>query len=153
MMPKKTAGDYRALNNATILGRYSIPHIQDFTTKLHGVPIFSKLDLVSAYHQVPVGPSDVSKMAVITPFKLFEIVRMPLGLRNAAQTFQHFMDQVIRGLTFVYNYIHDILIASKGSEDHRNHLRMVFECLQAQEILTLLYLEYRSDARYNTHAF
>ena len=60
---------------------------------------------------------------------------MLFGLRNVAQTFQHFMDQVLHGLTFAYNYIHDLLIANKDSEEHKNHLHMVFERLHDHEIL------------------
>lgn len=87
---------------------------------------FRKWDLIRGYHQVPVSPRDIPKTAVIIPFGLFEFLRMPFGLKNAAQTFQRLMDVVLRGLSFVFVYLDDILIASSSREEHLSHLRLLF---------------------------
>lgn len=54
---------------------------------------------------------------------------MPFELRNAAQTFQWCIDQVIRVLHICFAYIDGILVATATPEQDEVHLRQLFQRL------------------------
>ncbi|GBP18502.1 hypothetical protein EVAR_12963_1 [Eumeta japonica] len=134
LMRKKDDGwrpcnDYRTLNARTISDRYPIRYIQDFTYQLLGFQMFFKIDLAKAYNQIPFQEEDIPKTHIITPFELFKFPFMTVGLRNATNIYQRFIDEVLQGLDFTYGYLNDILVFCKTEEQHYEHLEMVFKRL------------------------
>lgn len=67
--------------------------------------MFSKIDLLQAYHQIPMNKSDIEKSAVITSFGPFECMFMSFGLRNSNSTFQIFMDNIFMDVDCIFIYI------------------------------------------------
>ncbi|KRZ51160.1 Retrovirus-related Pol polyprotein from transposon 17.6 [Trichinella nativa] len=79
-------------------------------------------------------PQDIAKIAITTPFGHFEFLKMPFGLRNAAQSFQQFIDTVTRGIEGCFVYIDDILLASASVKEHFVLLKKVLQRLKAYGI-------------------
>ena len=126
----RPCGDYRRLNLITEPDHYPLPNMADLVSNLHGARIFSKLDLLKGYFQVPVYPEDVPKTAVITPFGTYTFNFSTFGLRNSGATFQRLMDGILGDLPFCACYVDDILIFSGNTNEHIQHLREVLKRLR-----------------------
>ncbi|GFX06934.1 hypothetical protein TNCV_1202491 [Trichonephila clavipes] len=127
----RPVGDYRQLNSVTEFDSYPMPYLNDFAHALHGKRIFSKIDIFKAFHQIPIAECDIPKTAVTTPWGLYEYTHLCFGLVNAPQTFMRFMHEVLRGLPFFFFYLDDILCYSENAEEHRSHLRTIFQRLSS----------------------
>jgi Reverse transcriptase (RNA-dependent DNA polymerase) len=131
----RPCGDFRLLNLITTADKYPLPNMADFAARLDGCRVFSKLDLNKVYLQVPVAEADIPKTALITPFGLFEFVRMPFSLKSIGMTLRRMMDAIFADLPFVFIYLDDVLIASRSAEEHQHHLRLVFQLLSRNGLL------------------
>ena len=55
---------------------------------------------------------------------------MPFGLRNAGNTFQQFMHEVMGDLEFVFIFMDDIFVSSPDRKTHLEHLDTIFQRLK-----------------------
>ncbi len=134
LVPKKDGswrpcGDYRRLNAVTIPDRYPLPNMQSLNDRIARCTVFSKIDLVKAYHQIPIAEEDIQKTEIATPFGLWEFLFMAFGLRNAAQALQRLKDNFLMGLDYVFSFLDDDGVFSKSKEQHWTHLRTLFATL------------------------
>ena len=124
--------DYRRLNSITVKNRYPLPLISDLLDRLKHASVFSKIDLRGAYNLLRIAEGDEWKTAFRTPYGLFEYKVMPFGLTNAPASFQHLMNHNFRDMLddFAIIYLDDILVFSRSTEDHEQHVIQVLERLR-----------------------
>ena len=87
--------DYQDLNKISMKNRYPLPRIDELINNLKGANFFTKLDLKSGYHQIPIESIDVWKTTFKTKEGLFEWLVMIFGLTNAPTTFMRYMDDLL----------------------------------------------------------
>ena len=83
---------------------------------------------------MPMNAANIPKTAITTPFSLFEFTRMTIGMRNDGNTFQRLNDRTLSSVENAFPYLDDILVFSRGEEDHCRHLQETFSSLRAARL-------------------
>ncbi|MCO5546950.1 hypothetical protein L7F22_000389 [Adiantum nelumboides] len=127
--------DYRALNKLTVKNRFPVPRIEYLFDKLQGSTYFSRIDLKSGYHQIQIVLEDIHKTAFRTTFGLYEFLVMLFGLTNAPAIFNRMMERIFRvHRAYTGVFFDDIIVYSKSLEEHKEHLKAVFQALQENKL-------------------
>jgi hypothetical protein len=128
--------DYRQLNAKTISDAHPLMDQRDIRDSLIHCPYRSKLDAVSGYWQIPMTKAASEKAAFVTPWGQYTPTCMPFGLTNAPPAFQRYMTQILGHAfgTYAWVYIDDVLVYSRTFEEHKEHLKQVFERFKEHHI-------------------
>ena len=119
--------DLRKLNKQTIKDSYPLTNIQEILHSLQGAMVFSSLDACGAYHAVRIKTGSRACTAFISPFGMFQYIRMPFGLANNGSVYRRMLDVAMEGVErdFWTSYLDDILKFSQGAWKHFGHLSQV----------------------------
>ena len=128
----RICGDYRDLNTQTKADAEPLPLPEEILDALQGSRIFSKMDLLKGFNQIPIAANSRPYMAVSTPDGLYQPTVMPFGVRNAPGAFQREMRRVLRDKLHrgVEVFIDDIIIHSASEDEHIELLRWVLQRLR-----------------------
>ena len=134
-VPKKTGDvrivfDYRKINEITKKHMYPIPKTSGLFEKFRGKRYITSLDLKGGYWHIPIHEDDKHKTAFIFDGKIYQWNVMPFGPTNAPMYFQQCMREIFGDLDFVTIYLDDISILSDTLEEHKTHLKIIFERLK-----------------------
>ena len=141
--------DYRQLNKRIITSRAPdrngkirkvisncpIPTIKSLLARLEGCKYFSILDLRSGYHHIGLTKQSKPLTAFTTHSGKFQWNVLPFGIGIGVQTFSFVINKAIGHCSdFAANYLDDIIVFSRTTEDHMEHLERIFAALQIADL-------------------
>ena len=141
--------DYRVLNSLLppvnkahskakgILSLVPLPKIDEIYAQLKGSKVYSAIDMRSGYFHLGLSDEAKPKTAFVPggPHGAkYEFNRCPFGLSQAPAYFQRLVHEVLKGITFAFGYLDDILIFSPDNKTHLEHLEIVFQRLREADL-------------------
>ena len=131
----RPCSDFRALNEKTIVDAHPLPLLRDFTSKIHGAEKFSKVDLRSAFFNIPIWPAHRHKTLTLSPWGGSYIYnRLPFGLASGPASWQKCLESVLEGIEDIFIYLDDVLVWGKTKKHHDEVLNQVLERLAANDM-------------------
>lgn len=127
----RICGDYKSTINKYLEDvKYPLPLIDELFASLRG-ELFTKLDLSNAYNQLMLDESSQLLCAWSTHLGIFKMTRLPFGVKPAAAIFQKTIENILRGISNVVNYLDDIIITGRNLEDHVKTIELVLSKLES----------------------
>ena len=117
--------DYsETINKYTYLDAYPLPNLDNLVNEIANYKYYSKIDLRSAYHLVPIREDERHFTAFEANGHLFQFKRISFGLTNGVSGFQRVMSDFIQSkrLQNTFAYLDDITICGKSIEEHDKNL-------------------------------
>ena len=133
-MPRMVIDYSRTINCHTSKDAFPFPNMQDVLDQAAENTTFSKIDLKSAYHQIPLHRKDMSFNEFEVNGRLFEFTRLPFSVTNAVAAFQQEMTAFVRrhNLKRTRPYLDDVIIGGRSEEEHQENLKNFLKAAETE---------------------
>ena len=130
--------NFRDLNAVTPKDIYVMPIVDMLVDSTTNNELLSFMDGFSRYNHILIAIDNISKTAFrcLGSLGTFEWLVRPFGLRNASATYQRSMNAIFHDMLghHMEIYIDDIMVKSKKTTEHVNHLRKSFEWMRLHQL-------------------
>jgi hypothetical protein len=123
------------INKFTHLDSYPLPRINDIVNQVAKFKVVSKLDLKSAYHQIPLHPDDRPLTAFQVGNELYHWNVLPLGITNAVPCFQRIANDFVERHNLkehVFPYLDDWGVGGNSKEEHDYYLALTLKAAKEE---------------------
>ena len=124
-MPGMVIEYSQTINRYTSKNALPFLNKQDLLDQASENTFFSKIDLTSAYHQIPLYCKDMPFTAFEINRRLFEFTRLPFGDINAVAAFQRAITAFVRrrNSNRTDPSLDGVIIRGRSEEEHQENLR------------------------------
>lgn len=128
--------DFRLLNEISLTESGQLLHINYMVNRFKKHFVYSSVDFVFGYYQIPLEQRSRHLIAFRTQYGLMEFTRMPLGLNSASSTLNRHMQFIFppENSPNITIFLDDILISTATVEEHFQVLRHVFGKLREHNL-------------------
>lgn len=128
--------DCLALSKITTSDANSLLLITEALDQVSVATVFSKIDLLVAYHQMQICDEDNKKTATRTRYGSFELTVSCLGVTNTPASFTRLLPTLLRDLNgeWLVIFLDDILVNSCNLENHKKYLRALSGILKKEQL-------------------
>ena len=132
----KVCINYRAFNTLIIKDRNYLLFIQKIFVKLCTAKYYIKLNVIAIFNEIQIRENDKKKTAFLIKYELYEYVVMLFDFCNAFETFQFYINKILRDYLndFCIIYLNDILIYNNNKKKHTIYVRKIFDKLYVVDL-------------------
>lgn len=122
--------DSRGQNKAIKRTRYPSKTVEDLVYLANGATVFSKLDIIKAFHQLLFDEESRNLTTITTHIGLFRYRRLHMGISCASEIFTETIRVMLSDIQGQLNMTDDILVYGKTEAEHHHNLMAVLKRLE-----------------------